>query len=275
MIFSNAHTHTQFCDAKSTAEEMVQSAISHGLVSLGFSGHSFLREDDGWTMNESKTRDYIEEVKRLRRVYGDRICLHLGIELDSHSVIDRTPFEYAIGSVHEYISPEGEFLAYDNGAEGFMRILNDYFDGNVLKLSEVYYEEVCRHLRESGAEILGHFNLITKYNKTLKVINEEDPAYRKLAGDALLYASEKAVVTEINTGAIGRGHADIPYPNQWMLDLLKEHNRPIMLTSDCHSASEITTGYDLAVEMAEKAGYTSMLILSRKEGVLFEETALE
>ena len=36
MIKSNYHTHTNFCDGKSTAEEMVKSAIEKNLIFLGF-----------------------------------------------------------------------------------------------------------------------------------------------------------------------------------------------------------------------------------------------
>ena len=39
MIRSNFHTHTVFCDGKSTAREMVEQAIKLGFTALGFSGH--------------------------------------------------------------------------------------------------------------------------------------------------------------------------------------------------------------------------------------------
>ena len=36
---SSPHVHSQFCDGRNTAEEMVLAAISRGFVSLGISGH--------------------------------------------------------------------------------------------------------------------------------------------------------------------------------------------------------------------------------------------
>ena len=37
----NYHTHTNYCDGKNTAEEIVKKAIELGLSELGFSGHSY------------------------------------------------------------------------------------------------------------------------------------------------------------------------------------------------------------------------------------------
>ena len=105
-VLSNAHTHTIFCDGKNTAEEMVLSAIENGFVSLGFSGHSFVYPDDGYTMKPEAEKAYIAEIRRLKEKYKDRIAIHLGLELDYYSHIDLTPYEYWIGSVHHYEDPE-------------------------------------------------------------------------------------------------------------------------------------------------------------------------
>ena len=40
MIKTNYHTHTEFCDAKNTAEEMVLAAIEKNFSILGFSSHA-------------------------------------------------------------------------------------------------------------------------------------------------------------------------------------------------------------------------------------------
>ena len=53
MIKENFHTHTQFCDGKSTAEEMLLSAIDKGFSALGFSGHSQI-ESSFWSMTKEK-----------------------------------------------------------------------------------------------------------------------------------------------------------------------------------------------------------------------------
>ena len=69
---SNAHTHTNFCDGKNTAEEMVLGAIQKGFTSLGFSGHSYLSFDSGWTMSEEGTQAYCQEINRLKQAYNPK-----------------------------------------------------------------------------------------------------------------------------------------------------------------------------------------------------------
>ena len=63
---SNLHTHTTFCDGKSTVEEDVLSAIDKGFYSIGFSGHS---ANIYGTYGLKDTDGYIAEVKRIREKY--------------------------------------------------------------------------------------------------------------------------------------------------------------------------------------------------------------
>lgn len=40
MFYSNAHTHSTWCDGKDTLEDMAQAAIDLGFTDLGFTCHS-------------------------------------------------------------------------------------------------------------------------------------------------------------------------------------------------------------------------------------------
>ena len=89
----NFHTHTQFCDGKNTAEEMVIAAINAGINVLGFSGHCihplnpefYKPVDDIWHMPSDKIQDYVNEVLRLKDKYADKIQIMLGFEADYFS----------------------------------------------------------------------------------------------------------------------------------------------------------------------------------------------
>ena len=45
----NLHTHSTYCDGKSTIKEMIRSALLRDFEVLGFSGHSFTDFDTGDT----------------------------------------------------------------------------------------------------------------------------------------------------------------------------------------------------------------------------------
>ena len=69
-MLSNLHTHSTFCDGKSTPEDVVLSAIEKGFCSIGFSGHAHIDFDQSYCMRD--TDGYIAEIKRLKDKYKDK-----------------------------------------------------------------------------------------------------------------------------------------------------------------------------------------------------------
>lgn len=273
MILSNAHTHTQFCDAVCSAEQMVQAAIQLGFTSLGFSGHSYHKNTLDYGMSPAGTQQYIQEVHRLQSIYLDRLTIRLGLELDYYSSVDLSPYEYIIGSVHHYLDPEtGAFYSYDGSVDSFYETLEKGFHGDIFALARTYYTQVTNLITQKRPAIIGHFNLITKRNDVHHLIDEDDPAYQRLALEALRTCAETGAITEVNTGAIARGYASRPYPNLTMLRFLREHRYPVMINSDCHDASKLNAHFELAVSLLQEAGFHSVMVLGRDS--LFEEVGL-
>lgn len=278
MIYSNAHTHTTFCDGVSTAEEQVQAAIRLGFTSLGFSGHSAYEGCKSYCMSHNGTNIYIQEIHRLQAKYRAQIKIHLGLELDYYSQVDLTPYDYYIGSVHHYLDPlTNEFYSFDGSPDTFYRVYEAGFNSDILALARVYYDLVVQTITKPRGgrlpDIVGHFNLITKRNNDHHLINEGDPAYRAIAFEALRACAETDAIFEINTGAIARGYRAEPYPNLEMLKFLHDHGSKIMINSDCHDARYLNCGFGQAIELAKAAGYKSTIILGTKS--LFEEVGLD
>ena len=71
----NFHSHTQFCDGRVSMEEMVVAAIESGMKHWGFSPHSPVPFESPCNMSESDVKPYLDEVERLKGVYGDKINL--------------------------------------------------------------------------------------------------------------------------------------------------------------------------------------------------------
>lgn len=82
MHITNLHTHSLYCDGAATIEEMIVSAIENGFDSLGISSHGPVDEETYWNIKKDKVEEYIEEVKRLKEKYKDKIEIFLGMELD-------------------------------------------------------------------------------------------------------------------------------------------------------------------------------------------------
>lgn len=265
------HTHTQFCDGKSTAEEMVLAAIGNGFDSLGFSSHSNLPSfPQLYGMKKENVMPYCREILRLKEAYKDKINIFLGIEQDSFSLISDIPSEvcYVIGSVHHVVK-DGSFIPIDHSIEHLNNGVKKLFDGDILAYAEAYYDEVSRVYDKTQCDIVGHIDLITKFNEKEFLIDTNSPRYKNAAFSAAEKLASRGLIFEINTGAIGRGYRTTPYPTEEILKVIYECGGKVTYSSDCHKADAIAIGFEDAVALAKKCGFKGFMKLG--EDGFYEE----
>lgn len=236
MIRADFHVHTTFCDGQAAPEEMVRAALETGLDAIGFSGHSRTAFDESWCMSEAGTAAYRAEIARLKDAYAGRIAVYCGIEQDFLSALPAEGYDYVIGSVH-WLDADGVFIPVDESAGDLKRAAKRHFGGDLYALAEAYYESVARVQTVTGCGIVGHFDLVTKFNEGGALFDETHPRYVaawRQAADALL---RTGALFEINTGAIARGYRTAPYPAAEILDYLIAHGARFLLSGDAHSPS--------------------------------------
>lgn len=102
--------------------------------------------------------------------------------------------------------------------------------------------------------MIGHFDLVTKFNEGGCMFGESDPRYIGPATDALEALAKKDVVFEINTGAIYRGSRLSPYPSAVLLGRIAELGGRVILASDAHCTDAVAYKFDEAAEYAAAAG---------------------
>ena len=264
MFPQNLHTHTVFGDGRHTPEDMALGAIRAGLRSLGFSEHSHLppeADPDGWTMEAKTETAYREEVLRLKKAYGGRLEIFLGLELDADSAEPGEPYDYIIGSVHG-IWQNGCYLSVDTSPESFAQGVREHFGGDYFAFAAACFQREAAFLSEGGCQIAGHFDLVTKFNEGGRYFDEGDPRYVRAALEALEAAMARDVVFEINTGAISRGWRTAPYPAPFLLRAIRERGGRVCITSDCHSADAIACAFPQAAELAERCGFREAWVLT-------------
>ena len=86
-MLANYHTHTYHClHATGRPEDYVKAALSNGLELLGFSDHVPYPSKEGFVsgmrMPLSDTEKYVEEISRLRDLYGEKIKIYIGYEAE-------------------------------------------------------------------------------------------------------------------------------------------------------------------------------------------------
>lgn len=260
MILSNVHTHSTYCDGKNSPEEMVKTAISKGFLSLGFSGHAYTPHDNEYCMTPDATLKYIDEINLLKEKYKDKIEIYLGCECDLYSLIDRPRYDYIIGSVHYAKSDEGGLFSVDNTEDITSVFVNDHFGGSYLKFVRAYFEAVAQ-IGKVNPDIVGHFDLVTKFNEGNKYFDENSKEYLDLAFDAIDAVTPYCDLFEVNTGAISRGYKTVPYPAFPILKRLYDKGARITLTSDCHNADFLDCNFKESIEILKNAGFKSSYCL--------------
>ena len=238
MILTDLHTHTVFSDGANTPEEMAQSAVLKGVKVLGFSDHSYTSIDESYCLHINDYPKYIAAVAALKEEYKDRLEILCGIEQDYYSDAPIEGFDYVIGSVH-YVKAGDEYIPVDDTAEILKNAADKYFDGDVYALIEAYYITVADVVNKTNCDIIGHFDLISKFNENGDLFDENDPRYVA----AYRYAADELLKTgrpfEINTGAISRGYRTTPYPSKQIMEYLKSRGASFILSSDSHSAETL------------------------------------
>ncbi len=266
-IKANLHTHSTFCDGKNTLEENVLAALKKGFKILGFSSHSlypFYTESNMLVADFSK---YCDEIKKLKEKYKDKIELRLGFEADYIPGITFPRFDFysefnpdfLIGSVHFIYQKDGIF-AVDDTPEKLFAMLEKYYKDDGKKLVGDYFEAEREMLEKGDFTVIGHADLIRKFNEKHAFFDENAEWYKRELKNLAKAISKAGVIAEINTGAMSRGWTTKPYPSEYFLALLRKENVPVTLSSDSHSAENLDFGFDLALSCAKKAGYKEIVI---------------
>ncbi len=236
------HVHSTYSDGKDAPEELVLTAIERNMTEIGFSDHSYTFFDESYCIQKDKITSYIEEIASLKEKYRKKIKIFCGIEQDYYSDEPTDAYDYVIGSVH-YIKIDGKYIPVDENVQILLDAVQKHFGGDVYALIDKYYETVSNVVSKTGADIIGHFDLISKFNEKTPFFDESDGRYIS----AYQKAADKLIKTgktfEINVGAMSRGKKSVPYPSPDIQKYLKEHGAKFIIAGDVHNKDFLGKDY--------------------------------
>ena len=238
-MLSNLHTQSRFCDGKNTPEEIVLAAMDEGLSSIGFSGHGYTEFDLRYCMKD--TAGYISEIKRLKEKYKEQIQIYLGVEEDCFYPVNRKDFDYIIGSSHYYLV-DGEYYPIDSNLDRF-RTAAEKFQNDPVKMAHAYYKPFCKYINDRKPDVVGHFDLISKFDEVEFFMFLENKEYNAVAEEYMKQAAKSGCLFEVNTGAMSRGYRTSPYPAENLLQILRENGNGLVLAADSHSAETLSFAF--------------------------------
>lgn len=233
------HMHTTWSDGKNTPEEMILEAIRLGLETVGISDHS---SGDPCGMTLEQSADYRAEIAALKEKYAGQIRVLCGLERD-FLTDDFNEYDYTIGSVHWLPMPDGHRVSIDWTPEKLREGAEKYFGGDFYALAEAYYAAVARVVEVTKCDIIGHFDLVSKFIEVDPAFDVKHPRYVKAwqqAADELLKTGKPF---EVNTGAMSRGYRTEPYPAKDIRDYIRAHGGKLIMSSDAHAKENITYGF--------------------------------
>lgn len=224
-------------------------AISLGMQKIGISDHSYTFFDENYCMKKDEINNYIETISLLKEKYSGRIQVLCGIEQDYYSDMPTDAFDYIIGSVH-YLKYGDDYPPIDSsrrapdGSNCVQAAANRFENGDVYAIAEKYFSTVSDVARKTNCDIIGHFDLISKFNEDGSLFDESLHCFRDAAVSAADELLKCGKPFEINTGAISRGLRTTPYPSAFLMKYIREHGGKFILSSDAHCTENICFGFD-------------------------------
>ncbi|MCL6472804.1 MAG: histidinol-phosphatase HisJ [Firmicutes bacterium] len=251
------HIHTKRCGhAQGEMADYVRHARTLSLEEIGFADHLPLlfKQDPTLTMSLEELDEYIQAVEQIKNEFPD-ILIKSGIEADylpgfeenTSRILKSYNFDFVIGSVH-FIDGWG----FDDS-----RYIDGYKDWDLFELYARYFDLVAEAASTGLFDIIGHLDLIKKYNFR----PESDIA--PLVEKALSAIKEAGVAVEINTAGLRKPVGEV-YPSLDIIKLCFKANIPITFGSDAHRPEEVGKDFDIALAYAKEAGYDRVVVFNKR-----------
>ena len=256
-IRSNIHTHTNWSDGKDSMEQVVEAAIQKGFHTIGISDHSYVSVVAEYCIGETQEAAYRQKLEEMKAAYAGRIDVLAGIEFDFDGKIPEQQYDYIIGSVHN-LNIGGTLYEVDHDPPHFQTLL-DVCGGDSLEVAKRYYDSLTENILRWKPDVLGHFDLLTKFSMV-----EYSEQYWDRAEEALKAMLPAVKVVEVNTGAMSRGWRKEAYPADRILQKIRELGGSIMVSADSHQAQHVDYAFEETVERLRGLGFTSVKEMTKQ-----------
>jgi histidinol-phosphatase (PHP family) len=255
----DGHVHTPFCPhgTKDTLEEYIEKALTLGMEEISFTEHAPLPngfidttpEKDS-AMEWEKLGQYFTEIERVKKYYQGRIQIHAGLEIDYIEDYEKeikaflneigTKLDDAILSVH-FLKHEDTYHCLDYSPQYFAEMVEIF--GSVEAIYQKYYETVRQSLLADLGRYkpkrIGHPTLVHKFQNRFPFHGDE----RTIILDILEEISEQGCEIDYNGAGVAKPLCREPYPSDWIVEIAKEKQIPLIYGSDAHQVKELGQGY--------------------------------
>ena len=133
-----------------------------------------------------------------------------------------------------------------------------------------YYEKFCSYILARKPDIIGHFDLITKYDEILHPMFLNNIDYLKLSEKYLKVALKADSIFEVNCGAIIKNYRTKPYPYENLLSTINKEGGKICLSLDAHGVDALAFDLSEIKNVLKNVGFNGVYTL--KSGRFVKES---
>jgi histidinol-phosphatase (PHP family) len=214
------------------------------MTEIGFSDHSYTFFDESYCINKDDIKNYQDTIRALSLKYKDKIKVLCGIEQDFYSTEPTDNYDYIIGSVHLVRANDGALVPVDESPEKLISGIREHFNGEVQAFVRAYFEQEREMLSTCDFDIIGHLDLVRKFNVRHPYFDESASWYLNELELTAEAAAKSGKIVEVNTGAISRGWLDDAYPSNAFRQMLRSRGVKFVLNSDAHASSALDCAFD-------------------------------
>lgn len=250
---TNYHSHSTWCDGADTVADMARAAADRGFDEFGFSSHARFPDEGGtFEVPPAKFAAYQADVRAAAARHAPRLRILCGVEADfipglaspDRAVYAAAAPDYVIGSVHWVRAADGAIVPVDESPAALEAGIRDHFGGDGAAFVREYFRLQREMLATCRFDLLGHPDLVRKFNAKRPWFDETAPWYLGQLEATADAAARAGVPVEVNTGAISRGWLDDAYPSKPFRDLLRARGVRFVLSSDAHAAAAVDCAFD-------------------------------
>ena len=283
MKLMDYHSHNRRCGhALGEIEEYVKIAIKKDFMEIGITDHFPLEaiiDDPQYediikraSMAIKEFSNYIEEIKRLKDKYKDKIKVLISTEVNfatpgraltrQKEILEpyMDDFDYLLGAIHDIKWHDSPVIIMDprEGSEALITY-------GMEKINSEYINKLIKLVETDFFDVIAHFDNHRVLMRPVK------PEYSEKTWQKLLNLLDKIknreMAIEINTSGTLKG-IDSQFPEDAIVKEAIQRDIPLTLGSDAHSPEYIGYMFGEFIEKAKKWGLTHLCTYEKREQTL-------
>ena len=244
-IYFDSHMHTPLCKhAVGEPFEYAEAGRKAGLKGIIMTCHSPMPKEfsSDVRMSIDEFPYYVQLVEKTRQKYEGNFEVLLGIESDWFpgmekwliELHEKADFHYIIGSVHPFVQ---EYKTRFN-------------NGNSLEFQKGYFNHLADAAESQLFDCISHPDVV----KNMFPLEWDFSKLRDTVDDCLNRIKDCGTAMELNTSGLNKSYPEMN-PSKEMLAMMKEHNIPVVVSSDSHTPKRVGADFDKGLKCLKEVGY--------------------